>query len=349
MFSCTREPDNLEMIINSCTLSEETYLSVAIPNNIFFSKLHYRSVEMTGPMTSKIDFLQPIRYDIFLYSALNLKQLLLRRVQSLYPADFDLIRFVFDELSVTGKCLKCKGSGNVSAIPIDFFLSEGELSKSCAKFLNSSTRYKEIKKLLKAKYKLDIGKKYSEMNDSEKLILFSGIEGNPEIDTGDLDWRGITELFLQYHKYYPDDTADTAFKKKKSVSCPICNGKRIQAPFTSYTVWNLHFGEIMSMTISQLYNHIRKNNEQTVTDIPIVATLEHMIRLGLQDYTLSDSLLSIKTPDSQLINLITRYTNNIYGTLILIENLNVLDDARRAYIMQLAESWKSTNTVIVMK
>ncbi len=347
-FSCVCDIEDQELINSAVTWSNEKYLSVAIPNNIFFSKFHGDKVNINAPIVIQIDFLQPIRYDISLYAALNLKQLIIRKIQYLYPDMFELLKFVFDELSTTGKCSKCNGSGSISDIPRDYFLSEGDLSKSCIKFLNSSTQYKEIRKLLKTKYKIDISKKYSEMNECERNILFLGTNGNLPIDDDLPEWKGIIEQFLQYHKYYPESDSDVMFKKRKEIVCPICNGKRIQDKFIAYTVWNLNFGEIMSLSLHKIKEHIKNCDEQSALDNSIIDILEHMICLGLGNYTLSDTLLSMKTQEAQLTNLISRYTNNIYGTLIVIKNFSILNAEQQAYIRNLTEFWKITNTIIIL-
>lgn len=345
-FSCVCDTENQDLINSAVTWSNEKYLSVAIPNNIFFSKFRGDSVNTTAPIAIQIDFLQSIRYDISLYAALNLKQLILRKIQSIYPHDFELLKFIFDESSTTGKCPKCTGTGSIADVPRDYFLSDGELSKSCIKFLNRSAQYKEIKKLLKMKYKIDISKKYSQMVECEQNILFWGTNGNLPIEDDFPEWKGITEQFLLYHKYYPESDSDSVFKKRKKVACPICNGRRIQQKFAEYTIWGLNFGEIMSLPLKKVKESIQSSEEQSTVDNIIIDILEHMICLGLGEYVLSDTLLGMKMQDSQLTNLVSRYTNNIYGALIVIKNLSVLNTERQSYIRNLAESWKTSNTII---
>lgn len=348
-FSCVCNGEEQYLIENALSLSNEKYLSIAIPNNIFFSKLHSEEVDVTAPISIHIDFKQSIRYDISLYSALNIKQLILRKLQTIYPDGFDLLRFLFDESSVTGKCTKCCGSGDIFDVPKEYFLTDGELSKSCIKFLNSSTQYKEIKKILKSKYMVDISKKYSEMNSIEKSILFSGTNGLIAIEGNSVEWKGIIEQFLLYHKYYPEKDSDAVFKKKKRITCPICGGTKVQKVFSSYTLWGLNYGEIISLPINELNKIICRYENSSNIDKTILDILKHMIALDLGEYTLADTLSGINSQASQLTNLVSKFTNNIYGSIILIKNLSVLSSKQQAYVYSIIEIWKKSNTVIVFE
>ena len=346
-FTLVRDTENTDLIDSAVSWISEKYLSVAIPNNIFFSKVNSDTLSITAPIAIEIDFSKTIRYEISLYSALGIKQLLLRKIQFLYPNDFDLLKWIFDEKSSTGKCSKCRGTGKISDIPRDYFLSDGELSKSCIKFLNSSTQYKETKKLLKSKFKIDIAQKYSEMNDNERNILFLGTDDNILFDNESIEWNGIIEQFLLYHKYYPENDSDAVFRRKKEVTCPICMGKRIQKEFSNYTIWGLNFGELMSLPLKSVINSIQDNLSESIIDNVVLAILKHMICLGLGNYSLSTTLLSMNSKDSQLANFVAKYANNIFGAFIVIKNISMLNKEQQTYIKKIAETWKSTNTLIL--
>lgn len=345
-FSVLHDFENNDLINSAVSWISEKYLSVAIPNNIFFSKLNSDTLSITAPIAIEIDFSKNIRYDISLYKALNLKQLVLRGIQCLYSERFDLLKWVFDERSSTGKCSKCNGTGSVSDIPREYFLSDGELTKSCVKFLNSNSQYKEVKKILKSKYKIDFTRKYSEMNDNEKDILFLGTGDNVIFDDESIEWKGVIEQFLIYHKYYPESDSDTIFRKRKEITCPICLGKCIQSDFCDYTIWGMDFGDLMSLPINTVIKNIKENFSGLIIDNEAINILQHMSCLGLGDYSLSTTLQSMNSKSSQLVNLVAKYTNNIYGSLIVIKNLSILNEEQQIYINKLAEIWKLTNTLI---
>ena len=346
-FSCVRDLEEKELVESAMNISNDKFLSVAIPNNIFFSKLNNEDIKVVAPISILIDFKQSIRYDISIYAALNIKQLVLRKLQSIYPESFEMLKYLFTETSVTGKCKKCCGTGKVFEVPREYFLTDGELSKSCVKFLNNSTQYKEIKKILKTKCKVDISKKYSEMSDFERNILFSGTTGLLEVEDDSIEWKGIIEQFLLYHKYYPENDSDTVFKKKKEVTCPICNGKRIQEDYYKFTIWGLNFGDILSIPISNLLSIICKKKYLFEIDYTFLEPLKHIVSLGLGEYTLADSLLSINAQAAQLINFVSKFTNNIYGASIMMKNFSTLSTEQRAYVNSLVEKWKDNNTIII--
>ena len=62
---------------------------------------------------------------------------------------------------------------------------------------------------------------------------------------------------------------------------------------------------------------------------------------------MADSLLSINAQAAQLINFVSKFTNNIYGASIMMKNFSTLSTEQRAYVNSLVEKWKDNNTIII--
>lgn len=107
------DPERMQEIARR-TVDE--YLSVVIPNNIFFSRPYSTRQIQDVPFLHLINFSERIRYDISLYAALGIRENLIACAYASHPEEAGMLRYVLNEESPTGKCSRCGGSGTVTVV-----------------------------------------------------------------------------------------------------------------------------------------------------------------------------------------------------------------------------------------
>ena len=336
--------EDRDMLLKASKKSRSDFLSVAIPNNIMFSKIDKNVIEAETPIIQTIDFGEKIKYSITIAESTNISQLLKRIVA--YEDKSGIMKYVFDINSSTGKCATCGGTGIVYAVPTDFFIKENEISPSCKKFISNSTEYKKLFKCLKTE-KIDISKSLNVMTSDERKAFFWGHDKTYEIG-GKVDrWKGVENYFIEFYKYYPDKLAEDFFKNKKEITCPICEGRRLKEKYVDYNCNGFSYMEWMSLSISQLLNEIKVTNNITENE-DLLSRLKLLSEIGLGHHTLSDELISLDSISTGKIKMASLYLNKIYGIGIVIENMDLLDKKDVKTIEAIAENWAKTNTIWII-
>ena len=337
------EQDHLEVLIKAAKRSKDDFLSVAIPNNAMFSRLDRNIIESDTPIMLIIDFGEKVKYNISLGEALGISRFLDEEAASENKAN--IARYVFDPDSSTGKCINCKGSGKALAIDERFFLQGDELSAGCKKFLKNSTDYLKLSKILK-KDKIDITKMVGDMTNDEKRALFWGTDKMYDMGGKPRRWEGIIPYFIQYHSYYSDKSANTAFKKKKEIICPVCNGERLKKKYLSYKCCGLSFGEWMSLTADMLLEKL--NTAKTGNIAAIKERLTFVKGLGIGSVSLSSDLISLDEITAAKIKLLSFYFNRIYDIGLVVKNIDKVGQGDRIVIIKMLEELAETNTVWIV-
>lgn len=335
--------EHVEALMKAAKRSKDDFLSVAIPNNSIFSRLDRNIIESDTPIILIIDFNEKVKYNISVGEALGIRQFL--DEEAAFENEDNIARYVFDPVSSTGKCANCKGSGKTLAVDEDFFLQGNELNAACKKFLKNSTDYLKLSKILK-KDKIDITKTVGNMADDEKIALFWGMDKIYDIDGKSMRWEGIIPYFIQYHKYYPDKSADAMFKKKTEIMCPICNGGRLKQKYLGYQCCGLSFSEWMSLTVETLLEKF-----STVEMDNVAAIKERLIfikGLGLGGVSLSSELIAMDAVTAAKIKLASFYFNRIYGVGIVVKNITATEQGDQIAIKKILEELIETNTVWIV-
>ncbi|MCI8572522.1 MAG: ATP-binding cassette domain-containing protein [Lachnospiraceae bacterium] len=335
--------EHLEVLVKAAKRSKEDFLSVAIPNNAMFSRLDRNMIESDTPIMLIIDFNEKIKYNISVGEALGISRFLDEEAASENEAN--IARYVFDSVSTTGKCTNCKGSGKVWAVNEDFFLQGGELNAVCKKFLKNSTDYLKLSKYLK-KDKIDITKTVGGMTDDEKTALFWGTDKMYDIEGKSKRWEGIISYFIQYHSYYSDKNADTVFKKKTEIICPVCNGERLKQKYLGYRCCGLSFGEWMSLSADMLLEKL--NTTKTDNISAIKERLLSVKKLGIGSVSLSSKLIALDEVAGAKIKLASFYFNRIYDAGIVVKNIAAIGQDDQITIKKILEELIETNTVWVV-
>lgn len=335
-----------ELLTNAAAKAKEELFSAAIPGNIFFSRIRSDDIKLSSPIIRLFNFKEKISNDVSLYSVLGIRQWVCSEEYRHYPDKGDLLRYVFNENSPTGKCIRCSGKGAVYSVPQDFFIDNGELSKVCIKFMNNSTPFKAVKKLLNEQYGINLGKKLSEMSDNEYKALFWGFSNLENADDNTTSWKGIIDYFLQYYRYYPDINSAKVFSKKKQQVCPICNGKMLENDYLEYDVWGISYSELVSIPISQLYNKLASMEKQTQFSEEVIRRLKYMTDSCCGSYKLSDSLNSLNSHTAQISCLISLFCNGVSNMCFVLSNSDDLNPNELSVVKELAERLSENNTVV---
>lgn len=331
-----------EALMVATQKARQDFLSVAIPNNSMFARIGRCCSASETPIMLAIDFNERLKYNISVSESLGIRSILTE--QAVDETGKQIARYVFDPDRLTGKCATCKGTGKVWMAEEEFFMEGGALSPICKNFLKNSTDYLKFIKLLQ-KDKIDISKPIADMSDTEKQILFWGYETQYAIDEKSKRWEGIIPYFIQYHNHYKDRSADTMFKMRKEIPCPVCGGKRLKALYQSYKCFDLSFKDWMSLAVDTLLKKIKFGlHSERLSQIK--ERLETLSSLTLGGLTLGTELLALSAMDAAKIKLLSFYFNRIYGAGIVVKNIASTD--QKDQIREMLEKLSKETTVWIV-
>lgn len=335
------------MFMQAAQKTIDDFLSVAIPNNIFFSKAKGADFIEQMPLSRIIDFAERTQLNVSVGMAVGISSLISNIAGNL-DCTSDELRYAFDELSPTGKCSNCSGSGYVHSVSIEYFLENGDLSQACKKFLRTSTDFSEFKKLLKKNSNIDLSKKYSDMSELEQNTLFWGIDDYFDIKGKISHWDGIIPIFLRQHKYYPDEAAAKVFKDKQLKVCPVCNGERLKIGYANKLVSGLTYKQWFTLRAEQLAELLQNQQNDFNEIFQIKKCLDLFMKLGLGYLSLSDTISQLNGIELGKLKIISTLQNLIYDTTIVIKNEELLEKKDQSFIRSLVEELTISNTILYL-
>lgn len=341
------DPASIKELVRRTT---DEYQSVAIPNNIFFSKTHTtRSLSDSSdlPYFQLIIFTERIRYDISLYAALGIREKLIACAYAAYPDEGEIFRYVLHEGSPTGKCSCCGGRGMVGHVDENLFIEKGKLTKACVRFLQNSTNYKEAAKSLKAEYGLNITHHVAEMDADELQVLLWGWrvtapKGNQ------LTWEGLMAAFLRNHSYYPDPEADRFYASRKQKICPICQGSMLKTKYSSYQFLGIPYKAWLGTPIKELYRSLDVKACSIPAADRIRYTLSLVVEAGLGEVTLGQTLAQLEGGQAAMIRWISMFVHRTQDIGIIATQWQKLEPTAISFLQKTALDWQKTNPVILI-
>ena len=325
--------------------TEEEYLSVAIPNNIFFSKA--RSVQQIQniPYLQLLDFSERIRYDISLYAALGIRESIIACACASYPEESGMLRYILHDESPTGKCGRCGGNGMVTRVNEEFFTEGKVLTKACVKFLQNSTNYKEAAKVLNSDYGLSITKPLDKMDMDERQALFWGWPTPLKSSGKPLIWPGIIAAFLRDHRHYSDPMADTIYAGRRKEICPICRGKLLRPEYQPLRILGVNYGDLLTKPVEELSQIMKAHSNALPAEEKIFSALSLMVKAGLGDLMLSQTLAQLEGCQAALVRWISMYVNRTADIGIVAASWDQLDQNAMSFLKKTAKDWQKTNPV----
>lgn len=324
---------------------EADFLDVAIQGGAsFLRKKTNSSGEVSLPMLFVIDFSQgDFRYETSLYSALNVSTHLIKKLSSSESFKPPL-RYVFDDKSLVGKCPRCHGKGMRDSLSRDLFIDGASLSKQSIRFLKNSTNFKEASVALRESAKISLNKDVSSMTQKEKNALFDGV-GDRLIDKGGMkrEWKGLIEHAILNYKYFPDKKIGATFPtQKKKVVCPFCRGKMLDDGFDKHTVWGLTYSDWMSLPISTML----KKSSTELKNSKLGICLAQINEFAKEEVRLASRVGDYSPATQGIIKMASLYYNNIYGSAIILRNVEALSPSQSSIVDSVAQKWKESNIII---
>lgn len=343
-FNLFYDKKNENTLLKIAKKSRDDFWAVAIPNNIMFSRASENMIQAKTPFIQTIDFKEKVKYDISIAEAIGISELLKKIVSN---NGSEIMKYVFDVKSTTGKCTTCEGKGQVFTVPIEYFIEDGKMTIECKKFLRNSTEYMLIAKLLKKEH-IDITKDFKEMSKEEQQIFLWGYDTIYEIDGKPRCWKGIVNNFIKQHKYYPEKHSENVFNNRHKILCPICKGEMLKQKFNDYRCNALSYKEWMSLSISDILNKIQISDHNINENNDLVLALQVLKSIGVGELKLSYSLVSMDSVLAEKIRFISLFLNKIYGMGIVIKNMDILDIEDKKIIKDLAKKCSETNTLWII-
>lgn len=344
--------------IDSCEIKliekhiDNEYIKAVIPTYTFinYDKKMKHKIKNT-PIIRKINFSEKSldsRIDILQF--LNLEyEISLTFARQFNDKKYKFAKSVYNKHKKTGKCSVCKGNGRIREIDLSLLLSGGNLNRQTKKFLKECSSYDEVNKLLKKEYMIDIGKSFDDMNLEEKNIFLYGSDDKViNISGRKYVWQGLVNIIFQQSRYYPDQDIIQKIKQGANINdCPACHGTLLKRQYAYKEVYGLTYSDIMKMKINDIFNNIKNYGD------PINNKLFNILKMsnefGLGGYTLNTPIAMLSNIDYVLFEFIAYYNNNLYGSIINIMNLELLDKNIIDEISKYLKEWCKSNTIIINK
>lgn len=336
------EPEQMREIARRTV---EEYLSVAIPNNIFFSRAYSARQVQNIPCLQLIDFSERIRYDISLYAALGIRESVIACVCASNPEDSGMLRYVVHDESPTGKCGRCGGSGVVTLVDESFFIEDGALAKACVRFLQNSTCYKDVAKVLRSDHGLHITKPLAEMDADERQVLFWGWPTPLKTAGRQMTWPGIIAAFLRDHRHYSDSMAEPVYDGRRKELCPVCGGELLRPEYRGLRLLGVSYGELLIRPVGELNRRVDARPYQIPAAERVVRILSLLVEAGLEDLTLGQTLAQLDRCGAALVRWISMYVNRTADIGIIADHWDDLDQKAIAFLERTAADWRKTNPV----
>ena len=321
----------------------EEYLSVTIPNNIFFSRAYSPRQVQGVPCLQLVDFSERIRYDISLYAALGIRELAIACACASNPEEGGLLRYVLHDESPTGKCGRCGGSGEVTLVDEGFFVEDGALARPCVRFLQNSTCYQDAAKALRASHGLSITKPLAEMDADERQVLFWGWPTPLKAAGRQMTWPGIIAAFLRDHRHYSDPGAEAVYAGRRRVSCPVCGGGLLRPEYRGLRLLGVSYGELLTRPVGELRRVMDAGGSPAAEKILLILSL--LAEAGLEDLTLGQTLAQLDGCRGALVRWISMYVNRTADIGVIADHWDGLDQRAADFLKRTAADWGRTNPV----
>ncbi|MCC8171093.1 MAG: excinuclease ABC subunit UvrA [Parabacteroides sp.] len=272
--------------------------------------------------------------------------------------------------SPQGACPKCKGLGAVNLIDMDKIVPDKNLSiyqggiVPLGKYKNTLIFW-QIEALCQ-KHGVTIKTPVRDLPEEAIDEIMNGTDERLQIKNESL---GSSNYFLSYEgvaKYISmqQDTEASASAQKwagqfiKQVTCPECNGQRLNKEALHYRLAGKNIAELADMDISELYEWIEAlqlNDKQQKIAAEILKEIRSRLRflldVGLDYLSLGRASASLSGGESQRIRLATQIGSQLVNVLYILDEpsigLHQRDNIR--LIHSLKQLRDTGNSVIVVE
>lgn len=332
--------------IASMTLSD--FFAASIPGNSYYARAKYYDEKIIqSPVLQCIDFAKRKKTEFSLYDILGLRDAYTKDAINHQKNIADLLRFLFDDSSLTGKCPFCRGRGKTDVINEEYFMEGGQLSKEAKQFLKSSLSFSHFSRDLKKLRGISLLDELADPNTIARKILFYGSQVDAHCDEkGDeRRWPGLINFFLQNHAYYPK-RGDEIFASRHEAQCPVCSGMMFQDKFIKYVNEEpIKYQDLMTLPMEEIFKKLNDLNEARYPTLK--NRLEDAINLGLGAYSASTRITDLSESKTALVHLVAMLNHDVSEQGLLILNLETLPVDLQQYAWDVITRLTKKNTIFI--
>lgn len=332
---------------NLAAMTTADFLSVAIPGNSFYSRArHYNETITSTPIIHHVSFKDKIKYEYSLYDLLGLKDQYIASAMAKDPVNSELLRYVFDDSSPTGKCHFCRGRGVAFTVPENFFIVDGALTKDCKAFLRKSVCFMTFSKVLKQCTGTNLFDSVALRKSMPRNFFLYGGPGLVDNDGTTIQWPGMITYFLRNHSHYPNNAAERIFAQKSLVTCPVCSGKMLSSEFIKHSqLLELTYQDLMSRSFSWVAQHLHTGNCTHLNCFK--AIIYDTFRLGLGNHSAGEMIQDLTELDSGLALLIAMKHFGFTQSGIAISGIEQVPSSIRKEVDKILRELQKTNTIFI--
>jgi len=291
--------------------------------------------------------------------------------------NIELSRALFSFNSIVGKCTCCNGIGKEEQIDLNRLVSspeksirEGALAPTLPNgyIMYSQVTIDVLNQVCEAEgFNVDIP--WNELTDQQREVILHGSEkikvpfGKHSLESR-LKWTGIKAKPREEGHYkgmipimsdiLRRDRNANILKYVHAVTCPDCNGTRLNKNALSVTVHDKSIGDVVTFELKELKTWIQSNTWNTVATA-IIAKIEAQVDLladlGLGHLMLDRSSKSLRASEIQRIRIANQILVPLSDVLYVFDepSIGLHQEENERLIHHFKQLVKKGNTVIVVE
>jgi len=291
--------------------------------------------------------------------------------------DIELSRALFSFNSAVGKCTRCNGIGKEEQIALKKLITfpertirEGALTPTLPNgyIMYSQVTIDVLNQVCEAEgFNVDIP--WNDLTDQQRHVILHGSDkikvpfGKHNLESR-LKWTGI-KAKPREEGYYKGmipimsdilrrDRNANILKYVHAVTCPDCNGTRLNNEALSVTVHGKSIAEVVTLELNELKTWIQNNTwNEVVTAIitKIEAQVDLLADLGLGHLTLDRSSKSLRGSEIQRIRIANQILVPLSDVLYVFDepSIGLHPEENERFIHHFKQLVKKGNTVIVVE
>tara|TARA_B100001121_G_scaffold92501_1_gene81922 strand:- start:3 stop:2753 length:2751 start_codon:yes stop_codon:yes gene_type:complete len=259
----------------------------------------------------------------------------------------------FNFNSPYGACENCQGYGDVLGIEESKVIPNQEISIIDDAIIPwkypSTIKWKEKLCSLAKEKKISINKKYCDLSNREKKLIWNG----------DHELNGILDFFqMVENKSYKIQYRVMLSRYRGRTTCPECNGGRLKKISENIKFQGYNIQKFSEMTISNLSKFINsinleKNEEKVASKIfnEIKSRLKLLNKLGLGYLQINRKSNTLSGGESQRINIAKSIGGGLVDTLYVLDEPSIgLHERDTFKLIEILKKLKNLgNTVLVVE
>lgn len=307
------------------TYTNGEYLNAALPANTFFVKRQEDDYQLIG---CKMPIIRPVSIGntpfgrkARIVDALGLHASISRYFLPISSRPVIGEHFVpdaFSPSSALGKCLICKGTGELEQFDFSLAFSNGMIHSSVEELLRKRTNYTIAKKYLKKDYGLNIFRPLGDLTEEEKTVLLFGDRQRKFYDKNkEYYWEGLNRLVTKELRYMEDEALAEKIRTSKCVSpCMACNGSLLSKTYRSLDHSVVGYNHFMRCSFIDLLKAIKND---VAANHQLIRAFEVVVALGLGNCNCFTKMSDLSKEEQALIQLAAYLIHPIFDSIIAVD------------------------------